>query len=138
MMKEEKTIRVVYVESDQYARVMDLGTELAEMQEAVGGDIEGIFPFPEQTCLVCNEMGKWQCKPNRTLKDSIGKPYLVICGSFFICDASGTHFGSLSDEQVQRYLKMFEFPERIGRTNGKLIAIPYDPRVNKKTNREDR
>ena len=137
-MEEKKTIRVVYVENDKCARVIELGTELEDMQKAVGGDIEGIFPFPEQTCLVCNEMGKWHCKPNRTLKDSIGKPYLVICGAFFICDASGTHFGSLSDEQVQRYLKMFEFPEWIGRTNGKLIAIPYDPRVNKKTNREDR
>lgn len=137
-MEEKRTIRVVYVEPDKCARVIDLGTALEDMQKAVGGDIEGIFPFKEQVCLVCNAEGKRLCKPNRALRDSVGQPYLVICGSFFICDSSGTHFDSLSDEQVQRYMKMFQYPERIGKTNGKIVVVPYKPRENTKTNREER
>ena len=108
-MEEKKTIRVVYVENDKCARVIELGTELEEMQKAVDGDIEGIFPFREEVCLVCNSMGKRLCKPNRVLRDSVGQPHLVICGSFFICDSSGTHFDSLTEAQIQRYLKMFDF-----------------------------
>lgn len=137
-MEDKKTIRVVYVEPGKCARVIELGTELEDMQNAVGGDIEGIFPFREQVCLVYQSLGKCLSKPNRTLKDSIGHPYLVINGAFFVCDSSGTHFDSLSDEQVERYLKMFEYPERIGLSNGKLIAVPFKPRENTKTNREEK
>lgn len=36
-MVEKKTIRVVYVENDKCARVIELGTELEEMQKAVDG-----------------------------------------------------------------------------------------------------
>lgn len=137
-MEEKKTIRVVYVENDKCARVIELGTELEDMQKAVDGDIEGIFPFREEICLVCNSMGKRLCKPNRVLRDSVGQPYLVICGSFFICDSSGTHFDSLTEAQIQRYLKMFEYPERIGMSNGKIVAVSVKPRENTKTNREER
>ena len=107
-MEEKKTIRVVYVENDKCARVIELGTELEDMQKAVDGDIEGIFPFREEVCLVCNSMGKRLCKPNRVLRDSVGQPYLVICGSFFICDSSGTHFDSLTEAQIYNKLRYFE------------------------------
>ena len=137
-MEDKKTIRVVYVENDKCARVIELGTELEDMQKAVDGDIEGIFPFREEVCLVCNSMGKRLCKPNRVLRDSVSQPYLVICGSFFICDSSGTHFDSLTEAQIQRYLKMFEYPERIGMSNGKIVAVSVKPRENTKTNREER
>ena len=138
IQEKKKSIRVVLVEPGKRARETELGTELEDMQAAVGGDIEGLYPFDEQVCLVCNADGKRLCQPNRTLKDSTGHPYLVICGSFFLCDATGEYFESLSDEQVECYLKMFEYPERIGRTNGRLIAVPFKTNGNTKTNREER
>ena len=51
----------------------------------------------------------------------------IISGTFFICDCSGSNFGSLSEEQAKRYLKMFEYPERFVRDSGGIKAIPYKP-----------
>lgn len=53
-MNQTKTIRVVYVEPDKCARVMDLGTELEDMQKVVGGNIQAFYPFDEAVGIVCN------------------------------------------------------------------------------------
>ena len=57
----------------------------------------------------------------------------IIHGTFFICDCSGSDFGSLSREQAERYAKQFKNPERFYRENGKIKAVPYNP--NKEQNR---
>ena len=36
---------------------MELGHSLAEMQKAVGGSIQILYPFDEPVALVCNEGG---------------------------------------------------------------------------------
>ena len=51
----------------------------------------------------------------------------VIFGPFFICDCSGSNYGSLNQEQIDRFMKQFENPERLIRMNGKLMSIPYKP-----------
>ena len=51
----------------------------------------------------------------------------VIFGTFFICDCSGSNYGSLNQEQIDRFMKEFENPERLIRLNGELMSIPYKP-----------
>ena len=51
----------------------------------------------------------------------------VIFGPFFICDCSGSNYGSLSQEQIDRFMKQFENPERLIRMNGTLMSVPYKP-----------
>ena len=51
----------------------------------------------------------------------------VICGPFFICDCSGEDYGSLNQEQIDRFMKQFRYPERLIRLNGELKSIPYKP-----------
>ena len=51
----------------------------------------------------------------------------IIHGTFFICDCSGSDFGSLSREQAERYAKQFKNPEHFFRDNGKIKAVPYKP-----------
>ena len=51
----------------------------------------------------------------------------VIFGPFFICDCSGANYGSLNQEQIDRYMKQFENPERLIRMNGTLMSVPYKP-----------
>lgn len=51
----------------------------------------------------------------------------LICGTFFICDCSGSDFGSLTQEQADRYAKEFRLPERFYREAGEVKAIPFDP-----------
>lgn len=50
-----------------------------------------------------------------------------IFGPAFICDCRGENLDSLSDEQIDRYGKMFRYPEHIARVNDTLLGIPYRP-----------
>ena len=51
----------------------------------------------------------------------------VIFGPFFICDCSGENYGSLNQEQIDRFTKEFQYPEHLIRLNGELKSIPYRP-----------
>ena len=136
-MDENKTIQVVYVEPGKTARVMALGTELEDLQAAVGGNIEPFYPFDEAVCIVCNDEGKYNgMLPNRAVYGDNGEMIDVIFGSFFICDCSGESFGSLTDEQIKRYKEKYQNPERFFQVNNKIVAVPYKPIIKDKTNRD--
>ena len=45
----------------------------------------------------------------------------------FICSCGGENFGSLSDEQIERYTEMFKRPEYIFKAGGEIQAVPYTP-----------
>ena len=51
----------------------------------------------------------------------------VIFGPFFIGDCSGEDYGSLNQEQIDRFMKQFQYPEHLIRLNGELKSIPYKP-----------
>ena len=51
----------------------------------------------------------------------------IIFGPFFICDCSGEDYGSLNQEQIDRFMKQYQYPEHLIRLNGELKAIPYKP-----------
>ena len=134
MMEEEtkeQTIRIVLVEPGKYAREAEIGTSLSELQEVCGGWIQTYYPFEEMVCIVCNDEGKLIGMPlNRGIKDSkTGELIEIIAGPFFICDCSTENFGSLSQEQVERYIEQFKKPERFYRMDEKIVAVPYEPRA---------
>ena len=127
--KEKKTIHVVLVEPGKMAREADIGTELSELQEAVGGGwISTFYPFDEAVCCVIDDEGKINGSfPNRAIYDENGHVDDVIFGPFFICDCSTEEFGSLTSEQAERYKKMFLKPERFMMASGEIIATKYTP-----------
>ena len=51
----------------------------------------------------------------------------IIAGTCFICDCSGENFGSLTEEQAERYASQFRFPENFIRIEGEIKAIPFKP-----------
>lgn len=107
-----KTIRVVLVKPGEYAKEAEIDCSLKGLQSVVGGPIEAIYPFDEAVCLVCNEEGKLSGLPlNRALCDDDGSIVDIIAGTFFIADCSTERFGSLSDEQIETYKKLFYRPE---------------------------
>ena len=60
MENKREPIRVVYCEPGRLARVKEIGTELKDLQQAVGGGlIEPFYPFMEEVCIVCNDEGKF-------------------------------------------------------------------------------
>ncbi len=51
----------------------------------------------------------------------------IIAGPCFICDCSGDDFGSLNDEQINRYIDQFKYPEHFYKVAGEIKAVTYTP-----------
>lgn len=98
-------LRVLLVTPMERPREVRIGSDLKSLQTAVGGDIEIVHPFPnDSVAVVCNESGKLLgLPPNRLLKDQSGEPYDALCGTFFVAGIGEEDFCSLTDGQVKRY-----------------------------------
>ena len=126
-MKEE-TIRVVLLEPHQMARTVEVKNTLEDLQALVKGNIEPFYPFAEEVCFICNDEGKINgMEPNRAINDEDHNMIDVLFGPGFICGCGGENFGSLSDEQIERYTEMFKRPEYIFKAGGEIQAVPYTP-----------
>ena len=131
-MSDDKKIKVILLEPSKLARSVEIDASLEGMQKTVGGLIEPFYPFEEQVCIVCNEESKINgMHPNRSVKNDEGIIVDFIFGPAFICDCRGESLDSLSDEQINRYSKMFRYPEHLARLNGELIGIPFNPQRDK-------
>lgn len=123
----DEGITVLYVEPGREARVETIGTSLQDLQTAVGGYIETYYPFDDSSVLVCNDEGKLNgMKPNRGIYDERGELMDIIFGPFFVCDASGENFSSLTDAQIDKYMDKFRQPEKMSRLNGQYIMTKVD------------
>ena len=104
---------------------MEFGTDLKDLQEAVGGNIEVIYPFEEPVGLVMNEEGKVDGLPlNRSLRDEHGDIFDLIAGPFMVVGLTEESFGSLSPEQIQKFSEMFHQPEMFVKMGMGVKAIP--------------
>ena len=59
-------------------------------------------------------------------EDEDGNIYDILTGTFFIAGCAEESFTSLSDEQAEKYLAKYLFPEKIISKHGELIAIKYE------------
>ncbi len=101
-------IHVLLVEPEKLPRPAEIDSSLESMQQVVGGYIQAVYPFFDDAVLVCNEEGKLQgLPPNRLLREPGGKPYDVVCGTFFIAGTAGDDFTSLSQDQMEHYRHQF-------------------------------
>jgi len=131
---KKETLRVVLVEPGKLAREAFIGTELSDMQAVVDGSIEQFCPFDDTIAIICNEEGKVFGKDlNRAIYDENGQMIEIMAGTFFVCSAPPTseNFKSLSDEQTQKYMKLFRYPEQFFRFNEEIKAVKYSPEKNK-------
>lgn len=101
-------MKVLVVEPMKPCEVREIPDTLEAMQQTVGGYIESVS-F-EREAIVCNEQGKLLGLPyNRPLLDESGLiPLDILQGTFFITGVSGESFVSLTDEQIQRYKKLYD------------------------------
>ena len=122
---EKATISVLLVEPEKYPRPVEIGTELKDLQEAVGGFIETSYPFADNACLILNDEGKIEGLPlNRALRDDEGKIYDVVAGPFLVAGLAGDSFGSLTPEQIQHYEEKFHQPEMFIHMGKGIMALP--------------
>lgn len=103
-------MKVLVIEVGQQPMVKEIEGSLRSMQEIVGGYIQPVYPWREEVALVCNEEGKINgLALNRPLLDDRGQLVDIIAGTFFICSApiDSESFQSLTDEQIERYSRLF-------------------------------
>ena len=134
---EKEKLRVILLKPNEAAEIVEIEDDLESMQELVGGLIEPYDPFYSETdpryenvILVCNEEGKLrQLPPSRAIVDEDGHVMDVIAGPFFLCYApiESERFESMPPELEEKYLKMFENPERFYRENGFTIQKIWEP-----------
>lgn len=131
--EEYGKMNVLLVEPGKYPREVTVGTELEDLQEAVGGYIEVTYPFEEEVGLIVNEEGKINGLPlNRAVRDENGEIMDVIAGSFLVVGLTEESFGSLTPDQMKRYEQEFHQPEAFVRMGRGLMAIPVPEEITEK------
>ncbi len=96
-------MKVIAYRVGQEPEVIELGNDLKEMQEFVGGYIETIR-VTDELILVCNEEGKYLDLPTNRQVYMIDLPMLrdIICGDFFVCRDNEEEFDDVSEGDIER------------------------------------
>ena len=104
-------IRVLRVRpGDEEPMLIEIQNRLEEFQNMVGGHIEAVKPFKDSVYLIVNEEGKlWRLPITRLLTSSedITDILDALVGCVLIVGEDGEDFGSLTDEQIEKYTKVF-------------------------------
>ena len=129
----KETMTVLLVEPGKYPRPVEIGTELEDLQQAVGGFIEVTYPFDDPVGLVMNEEGKLDGLPlNRALRDENGQIYDVVAGPFLVVGLTEEDFGSLTPEQMAVFEEKFHSPEVFVRMGRGIMAVPVEEKAEEK------
>lgn len=109
--KREDLMQVVLLVPGEEARIVEIGSDLRDMQHVVRGYIEAFEPFDDKVCVICNEEGViYDLPPNRVIFEDVFSENTTILGNCFICGVRGDSFVSLTDRQAAHYCEMFRTP----------------------------
>ncbi len=118
-------IEVLLVSPGEYPEHVQIGTGLEDLQKAVGGFIQCIYPFEEQVGIICDEEGKLNGKPlNRALYGEDGNLQDILAGDFLVVGLTEDSFGSLTSDQIKRYEKKFHQPETFVKMGRGIMVLP--------------
>lgn len=122
---KEAEITVVALYPGKTAQITTLRNELSDLQAAVGGGlIQAVYPFNDSACVLCNDDGKYLgFEPNRALRTQDGQIYDILVGNAYICGLNGENFGSLTEDQQQKYMQQFKHPELFFKIGDEIKAI---------------
>ena len=98
---------------------------LHEMQAAVGGPIQALYPFDEKVAVICNDEGLINGLPfNRSIEGG----YDGVFGTFLVCGLGEETFCSLTQAQMETYKQKFRHAEiLLGAQGNKLVTIKVEP-----------
>ena len=120
---------ILLISPGQQPKKATIDDTLAAMQRTVGGSIQAVYPFQDPVALICHEEGKLLHLPlNRSLRSpDTGEIYDIIAGDFFLCAAppDSERFESLTNNQLERYARVFRTPEMfLSSPDGSIIVLP--------------
>lgn len=126
-------MKVLMVEPGKIAYVKEIASDLESMQKAVGGFITYYFPFKDSVCIVCKAN---YCDDNGNTNDVLlnrtifygadGQSNVILAGTFFIVgflEESEEFFTNLPKHLIEKYEKIFKYPEEFLLINDKVISV---------------
>ena len=117
-------MKVLMIEPGKAPYEAELDGSLESMQEAVGGGIEGYYPYAEPVAIVCNDEGKINGLPlNRAIYNQDGEMIEIMAGTFFIAGLGEESFADLPDYFMEQYKEQFKYPEKFYRLAGEIVAV---------------
>ena len=117
-------MKVLMIEPGKTPYEAELDGSLKSMQEAVGGGIEGYYPYTEPVAIVCNDEGKINGLPlNRAIYNQDGEMIEIMAGTFFMAGLSEESFTDLPDYLMEQYKEQFRYPEKFYRLAGEIVAV---------------
>ena len=123
-MEQENTMTVLEIRPGRFPKQIEIGTDLKDLQQAVGGAIGATFPYDDPVAIVYNDDGKLMGLPlNRALRDEHGEAYDVVAGTFLVIGLGEEDFASLSPELAQKYEEHFHQPEDFIRLGHRMMVI---------------
>lgn len=127
------TMDVLLVKPNMYPQRVQIGCELEDLQKAVGGDIEAVYPYEDPVALIIHDEGKLVGKElNRALRDDEGNLYDIVAGDMLVVGLGEEDFSSLSPELMKKYEDHFHQPEMFVRMGRSIMALPLpDDKVKK-------
>ena len=124
-MEQIDKIKVLVIEPEKKPYVKWIENTLKSLQNEVGGCIQAIYPWNDLAAIVADDEGKLKGKPlNRALLDEDGRIYDIIYGTFLIVGLEEESFCSLTDEQTEKYTKVFEASEMFMAGDEGMIFLP--------------
>lgn len=123
-VEESSSMQVLIVRPGEYAERVKIDGSLKSMQDIVGGLIEVVYLWEERAAIVCNDEALLLgMQPNRFVPE-IHSP---IFGPFFVCGLGDEDLIGLTEEQLDRYGKMFHFPQLIEISEIGCLVTEYWP-----------
>lgn len=117
-------MKVLMVEPGKVPYETEIAEELKPLQEAVGGDIQAVYPYEDPVALICNDESKLLGLPlNRALTDGEGNVYDILAGNFLLVGLGEEDFSDLSPDLMEKYKEKFEHPEKFVRIGGRFLAV---------------
>lgn len=101
-------MKVLRIQPKKYPEVIEIDGSLESLQKEVAGPIQAVYPWDDKVALICNDEGKLMgLEFNRPLYNANGQMYDYVAGTFLIVGLTEDDFGSLSDEMIEKYTRMF-------------------------------
>lgn len=126
-------MEVLLVKPGMYPQQVKMGCELGDLQKAVGGDIQAVYPYDEPVALVMNDEGKINgSELNRALRDETNEVYDIIAGNFLVVGLGEENFEGLTNDLMKQFEEKFHQPEMFVKMGKSLMVLPVpDEKVRK-------
>ncbi len=117
-------MNVLLIEPMKQPRPIQIESGLEPLQQAVGGDIQAVYPFEDPVAIIVNDEGKLMgLKPNRALRDENGKIYDILAGNALVVGLGKEDFSDLSPDLMKKYSEYFKAPEKFFNRGGNIIVL---------------